>query len=65
MNLGIWLSFYNHIYFKDYVSIIFEFIPEILFLNCIFGYLSCLIVYKWVGWPYLEQRSLSFSTADP
>jgi V-type ATPase 116kDa subunit family len=33
-------------YFHDVVSIFCEFVPMVLYLGCLFGYLSVLIVYK-------------------
>lgn len=48
MNLGIVLSFFNQRYFADSLSTMYEFIPQIIFLNALFGYLSFLIILKWV-----------------
>lgn len=51
MTFGICLSLVNHLYFKDYVSAVFEFIPRILFLFATFGYMIFMIIYKWtVDW---------------
>lgn len=47
MTFGVCLSLANHIYFEEYVSAVFEFIPRILFLLAIFGYMSFLIIIKW------------------
>lgn len=47
MNLGIILSFFNALYFRNGLNIWFQFIPQIIFLNSLFGYLSLLIVWKW------------------
>lgn len=49
MNLGIVMSLFNNMYFKDRLSTICEFIPQMIFLNCLFGYLSICIIYKWVS----------------
>ncbi|XP_076894621.1 V-type proton ATPase subunit a3-like [Bidens hawaiensis] len=48
MNLGIILSFFNALYFKNPVNVWFQFIPQMIFLNGLFGYLSLLIIVKWV-----------------
>ena len=34
-------------HFKRYINIFVEFIPQILFLMCIFGWLIFMIFYKW------------------
>ncbi|MCO5586967.1 hypothetical protein L7F22_040912 [Adiantum nelumboides] len=47
MNLGIILSFCNALYFKNDLNIWYQFIPQIIFLNALFGYLSILIIVKW------------------
>ncbi|XP_024979345.1 V-type proton ATPase subunit a3-like [Cynara cardunculus var. scolymus] len=47
MNLGIMLSFFNALYFRNFLNIWFQFIPQMIFLNGLFGYLSLLIVAKW------------------
>ncbi|KAG8643957.1 hypothetical protein MANES_11G087300v8 [Manihot esculenta] len=47
MNLGIILSYFNAVYFRNGLNIWFQFIPQIIFLNSLFGYLSLLIIVKW------------------
>ena len=47
MSFGLVLSLFNHIYFKRWESVWFEFIPQFIFLQCIFGYLCVCIIYKW------------------
>ncbi|XP_050232113.1 V-type proton ATPase subunit a3-like [Mercurialis annua] len=47
MNLGIIMSFFNALYFKSSINVWFQFIPQIIFLNSLFGYLSLLIIVKW------------------
>ncbi|XP_042508685.1 V-type proton ATPase subunit a2 [Macadamia integrifolia] len=47
MNLGIVLSFFNALFFKNGLNIWFQFIPQMIFLNSLFGYLSLLIIVKW------------------
>ncbi|KAL3515125.1 hypothetical protein ACH5RR_022027 [Cinchona calisaya] len=47
MNLGIILSFCNAKFFRNSINVWCQFIPEIIFLNGLFGYLSVLIIMKW------------------
>ncbi|CAI2162064.1 16781_t:CDS:10 [Funneliformis geosporum] len=47
MSFGIFLSIFNYIHFKKTLSIWAEFIPQMLFMQCIFGYLCFAIIYKW------------------
>ncbi|KAK9805190.1 hypothetical protein WJX72_004776 [[Myrmecia] bisecta] len=49
MNAGIVLSLFNQRYFRDKLSILCEFVPQMIFLNCLFGYLAILIIAKWVS----------------
>ena len=49
MNVGIILSFLNQRYFRDSLSTYCEFIPQMIFLNGLFGYLCLLIVGKWIS----------------
>jgi V-type H+-transporting ATPase subunit a len=54
MSLGIFLHFLNARYFKNKLDIIGEFIPRIIFLWAIFGYLCFMIFFKW-GTDYSTQ----------
>ncbi|KAK4773664.1 hypothetical protein SAY87_028683 [Trapa incisa] len=47
MNLGILLSYFNARFFGSSLDIRYEFIPQMIFLNSLFGYLSLLIIIKW------------------
>ena len=47
MSLGVFLSLLNHLEYKDYKKVLFQFIPEIIFFEGIFGYLVFTIFYKW------------------
>ncbi|CAL0324224.1 unnamed protein product [Lupinus luteus] len=47
MNLGIILSYFNARFFGSSLDIRYQFVPQVIFLNSLFGYLSLLIVVKW------------------
>jgi V-type H+-transporting ATPase subunit a len=51
MTFAICLQVPNHIHFKKPLNIYAEFIPQILFMWSIFGYLIICIIYKWsIDW---------------
>uniref|UniRef100_A0A2K6EPT1 V-type proton ATPase subunit a n=1 Tax=Propithecus coquereli TaxID=379532 RepID=A0A2K6EPT1_PROCO len=50
MLFGVSLSLFNHIYFKKPLNIYFGFIPEVIFMTSLFGYLVILIFYKWTAY---------------
>nr|XP_015208620.1 PREDICTED: V-type proton ATPase 116 kDa subunit a isoform 4 isoform X1 [Lepisosteus oculatus] len=47
MIFGVILSLFNHMHFKNTVNIVFQFIPEIIFITCLFGYMVFMIIFKW------------------
>ncbi|XP_047938457.1 V-type proton ATPase subunit a1-like isoform X1 [Salvia hispanica] len=47
MNLGIILSYFNARHFRSLLDIKYQFVPQMIFLNSLFGYLSLLIITKW------------------
>ncbi|CAF0821282.1 unnamed protein product [Rotaria sordida] len=47
MGFGVFLSLWNHLHFNHRYAIYLEFLPQIIFLACIFFYLIILIFYKW------------------
>ncbi|KAI1280843.1 putative V-type proton ATPase subunit [Halotydeus destructor] len=48
MLFGTMMSLFNHTYFKKPVNIYCEFIPQVIFLMSIFGYLIILVVAKFI-----------------
>ncbi|GMN24554.1 hypothetical protein TIFTF001_000622 [Ficus carica] len=47
MNLGIIISYFNARFFRSSLDIRYQFVPQMIFLNSLFGYLSLLIIVKW------------------
>lgn len=47
MTLGLICSGLNYIYSNDRVGLYGKFIPQLLLLSVIFGYMDFLILYKW------------------
>jgi V-type H+-transporting ATPase subunit a len=47
MVAGVCCKLMNCLYFKDSITMYFVFIPEMVFINSIFGYLCVLIMKKW------------------
>ena len=50
MLFGVTVSFLNSKYFGKSVNIICEFIPQVLFLSCMFGYMGLLMLHKWANY---------------
>eukprot|EP01027_Heterolobosea_sp_BB2_P015183 GEZU01021751.1.p1 GENE.GEZU01021751.1~~GEZU01021751.1.p1 ORF type:complete len:760 (-),score=302.30 GEZU01021751.1:241-2520(-) len=47
MMVGLFLSLGNHIYFRNWIDVFFEFLPEVVILGFTFGYMCVLIIVKW------------------
>uniref|UniRef100_A0AAR2J157 V-type proton ATPase subunit a n=1 Tax=Pygocentrus nattereri TaxID=42514 RepID=A0AAR2J157_PYGNA len=56
MLFGVTLSLFNHLYFKKPLNIFLGFIPEIVFMSCLFGYLILLIFYKWTAYDAVTSK---------
>ncbi|XP_049821736.1 V-type proton ATPase 116 kDa subunit a 1-like isoform X2 [Aethina tumida] len=48
MLFGVIVSFFNHIHFKNIISIFCEFIPQLIFLSFLFLYMVILMFIKWI-----------------
>uniref|UniRef100_A0A8D3C8K3 V-type proton ATPase subunit a n=1 Tax=Scophthalmus maximus TaxID=52904 RepID=A0A8D3C8K3_SCOMX len=49
MTFGVVLSVFNHLHFRQKFNMYLLFLPELLFLLCLFGYLVFMIFYKWLA----------------
>ncbi|KAJ8010644.1 hypothetical protein DPEC_G00077230 [Dallia pectoralis] len=47
MLFGVMLSLGNYIFFRNFKDVVLKFIPELIFMLSLFGYLIFLILYKW------------------
>ncbi|KAM5171426.1 V-type proton ATPase 116 kDa subunit a 4 [Mantella aurantiaca] len=47
MVFGVVLALKNHLNFRHHLNIILQFIPEMIFIICLFGYLVFMIIFKW------------------
>uniref|UniRef100_A0A8C7V1P6 V-type proton ATPase subunit a n=1 Tax=Oncorhynchus mykiss TaxID=8022 RepID=A0A8C7V1P6_ONCMY len=56
MSFGVVLSVFNHLHFKQRFNIYLLFLPEFLFLMCLFGYLVFMIIYKWLAFGARDSR---------
>ncbi|RHZ57889.1 hypothetical protein Glove_382g39 [Diversispora epigaea] len=66
MSFGIILTIYNYTYFKKRISIYTEFIPQMLFMQCIFGYLVFTIIYKWsIDWYEKDSEGNAIHNSPP
>lgn len=50
MSFGVALSLVNHQFFNKPLDILTEFIPRVIWLGAIFGYMILMIFYKWVAY---------------
>lgn len=56
MIFGVTMSLFNNIYFRDTVSIVTGFVPQIIFLIFLFFYLVVLMFVKWFKYSAVDQR---------
>uniref|UniRef100_A0AAY4A832 V-type proton ATPase subunit a n=1 Tax=Denticeps clupeoides TaxID=299321 RepID=A0AAY4A832_9TELE len=57
MTFGVVLSVFNHLHFRQMYKLYLLFLPELLFLLCLFGYLIFMIFYKWLAFSVQESYS--------
>ncbi|XP_018600688.1 V-type proton ATPase 116 kDa subunit a-like isoform X1 [Scleropages formosus] len=49
MTFGVILGVFNYLHFRQRFGLYLLFLPELLFLLCLFGYLVFMVVYKWLA----------------
>uniref|UniRef100_A0A8C5CJ87 V-type proton ATPase subunit a n=1 Tax=Gadus morhua TaxID=8049 RepID=A0A8C5CJ87_GADMO len=57
MTFGVVLSVFNHLHFRQRYNVYLVFLPELLFLLCLFGYLVFMILYKWLAFGAPDSRT--------
>ncbi|KAJ8260689.1 hypothetical protein COCON_G00164120 [Conger conger] len=57
MTFGVVLGVFNHLHFRQKLNLYLVFLPELLFLLCLFGYLGFMIVYKWLAFSVTDSRT--------
>lgn len=67
MSLGIIMKGFNSLYFKNMLDFFFEFIPQIILLLSLFGWMDILIIGKWnmvkdINTVYDTDTSAEFNT---
>ncbi|RUP48507.1 V-type ATPase, V0 complex, 116kDa subunit family [Jimgerdemannia flammicorona] len=66
MTFAIVLNVYNHLYYGHPQFIWAEFVPQMLFMQSIFGYLVICIIYKWsVDWWALDGSGNHIRNSPP
>ncbi len=60
MLFGILMKGANSIYFKNMIDFFCEFIPQIVFMVCTFGFMDFMIIYKW-----LHKYSSPYDSENP
>jgi V-type H+-transporting ATPase subunit a len=66
MSFGICMVYYNAKFFQKRIDIIGGFIPQMLFMQVLFGYLVVMILYKWsVDWYETDDAGHSLRNTPP
>lgn len=58
--LGIFLKCLNTLYWRNYVDMLFEWLPQQIFFFCTFGYMCILIIAKWsIAWEFERDTAVA------
>lgn len=64
MSLGVILKGLNSIHFRSGVDFLFEFLPQIILLLALFGWMDILIIAKWLEPKYIDYNFTDFPRGD-
>ncbi|KAG0201473.1 H(+)-transporting V0 sector ATPase subunit a [Mortierella sp. NVP41] len=66
MSFGLCMVYYNARFFRKPIDIIGGFIPQMMFMQSLFGYLTLMILYKWsVNWFETDATGHSVRNSPP
>ncbi|CEP07000.1 hypothetical protein [Parasitella parasitica] len=66
MSFAICLNVFNHVYYGKSIFVWLEFVPQILFMESVFGYLIFCIMYKWsINWWELDSLGNHIHNSPP
>ncbi|XP_017131356.1 V-type proton ATPase 116 kDa subunit a1 isoform X7 [Drosophila elegans] len=63
MIFGVVMSWHNHTYFRNRISLIYEFIPQLVFLLLLFFYMVLLMFIKWIKFAATNDKPYSEACA--
>ncbi|XP_039495870.1 V-type proton ATPase 116 kDa subunit a1 isoform X2 [Drosophila santomea] len=58
MIFGVVMSWHNHTYFRNRISLLYEFIPQLIFLLLLFFYMVLLMFIKWIKFAATNDSEL-------
>ncbi|XP_017038991.1 V-type proton ATPase 116 kDa subunit a1 isoform X7 [Drosophila ficusphila] len=63
MIFGVVMSWHNHTYFRNRISLLYEFIPQLVFLLLLFFYMVLLMFIKWIKFAATNEKPYSEACA--
>ncbi|XP_039495877.1 V-type proton ATPase 116 kDa subunit a1 isoform X8 [Drosophila santomea] len=63
MIFGVVMSWHNHTYFRNRISLLYEFIPQLIFLLLLFFYMVLLMFIKWIKFAATNDKPYSEACA--
>lgn len=66
MSLGIFMKGFNALHFRKPIDFIFEFLPQIILILALFGWMDVLIIGKWLTPKFIDiDFPVPTSETDP